>query len=147
VAFQYPFQKVVDLKSSEKTYAERILSKAIGELHTEQSRLDTLQSHREQVQSQVAASVQETTTVSHLRLMQQYMNHIDRQIDRKHKDVQDAQYTVFERQDQLTMKMREEKQWVKAREKAYRKFETDVRRKEQYEMDEMASLRSRLIES
>jgi flagellar FliJ protein len=95
---------------------------------------------------QVAVSVQETTTVSQLMLMQQYMNHIDRQIDRKHKDVQEAQFTVFKRQDQLTLKMREEKQWVKAREKAYRKFEADERRKEQYLMDEMASLRRRIIE-
>jgi flagellar FliJ protein len=146
VAFQYPFQKVVDLRSSEKTYAERTLSLALGELHAEQSRLDNLQSSRQQVQSNVASSVEATTTVSQLQMLQQYMNHIDKQIDRKQKDVQTAQYAVFERQNQLTVKMREEKQWVKAREKAYRKFESEERRKEQYEMDEMASSRMRFNE-
>ena len=40
--FRYAYQKIADLKTSEKTQAEWLLSSAVGKLHTEEDSLNRL---------------------------------------------------------------------------------------------------------
>ena len=44
--FRYAYQKIVDLKTSEKTQAEWLLSTAVGKLHTEEDSLNRLYQER-----------------------------------------------------------------------------------------------------
>ena len=62
-------------------------------------------------------------------MMQNYMNHVDQQIARKHQDVQQAQHIVTEKQEHFSERMIDEKVWTKAREKAYNQFQSYCRQK------------------
>ena len=134
--FRYPLQKIVDLKSTEKNHAEWMLSRALGTLRNEQSALRELMEERERVWEQLAES-SVRTTVSQMKLLQEYADHLDRRIRRK-----SAEANVAEKQNVLAEKMKEEQVWTKVKQKAYEQFVMTVRKKEQDQLDEIALTRS-----
>lgn len=139
--FRYAFQKIVDLKTNEKTQAEWVLSSAVGHLKSEEETLQSLHSEKEDVHNLLNNSASVTTTVSQLMVYQQYLEHLDQQIENKVHAVYSAQRNVEEKQERLTVKMVEEKVWNKAREKAFRNHSALVLKKEQEALDEMAVTR------
>lgn len=143
--FQYSFQKIVDLKTNEKTQAEWVLSEAIGKLRAEEHSLTELQQAKEEMADELHRASVSRTTISELKLMQSFLDHMDQQIHAKHQDVQLAKTQVQLRQDHLTDKMLEEKVWTKAKEQAFGRFQSLMLKKEQEQMDEMATNRFRRL--
>ncbi|WP_127488107.1 flagellar export protein FliJ [Paenibacillus ehimensis] len=139
--FRYAFQKIVDLKINEKTQAEWMLSEAIGKMRAEESSLADLEKAKYEMQEELHKSSSQVTTVSNLLMLQSYVNHIDGRIQLKHRDVQAAKTIVQLKQDDLTGKMLEEKVWTKAKERAFQHFSSEVLKKEQNQLDEMATNR------
>ncbi|MFC0214338.1 flagellar export protein FliJ [Paenibacillus chartarius] len=139
--FRYAFQQIVDLKNNERTQAEWVLSEAIGVLRTEQTMLDTLEAEKQRLQQELAGTTERVTTISHMQGMQHYVNHLHRQIEKKHVDVRQAKQHVEQKQQLLTDRMVDEKVWTKARDKAFRLHTALTLKKEQEALDEMASVR------
>lgn len=138
--FQYSFQKIVDLKNNEKTQAEWLLSEAIHRLQHEESSLEDLLSLKQNIQDRMTEASQ-SATISELQLYQEYVIFINEKIELKHVDVRKAQNHVVDKQEHLTVKMLDEKIWSKAREKEYTNFRAISLKKEQDQIDEMASIR------
>ncbi|WNQ13734.1 flagellar export protein FliJ [Paenibacillus aurantius] len=136
--FRYSFQKIVDLKTNEKTQAEWILSSAVNDLRVEEDQLSDLKHHKSEVQETLVSAAANRTTVSELMLYQKYLDHIDHQILNKNAAVRAAQINVEDKQSNLTAKMREEKVWSKAREKAKLHFTAALLKKDQEALDEMS---------
>jgi flagellar protein FliJ len=141
MGFRYSYQQIVDLKSSEKTQAEWILSQSIVQLREEEDVLDHLNAEKEDLSEQLIGETADSVPVSHIMLTQQYLQHLDRKIIRKHQDVQIAQVEVERSQDRLSDKMKDEKVWTKARERAFQQFSSTFQRKEQGVLDEIAAQR------
>ncbi|CAG7623558.1 flagellar export protein FliJ [Paenibacillus allorhizosphaerae] len=141
--FRYSFQKIVDLKTNEKTQAEWILSDAIVKLKDEESKLHDLEHVKSEMQEELHHAAGHRTTVSNLLLLQSFVEQIDQRIQAKHKDLQTAKTDVQKKQDDLTGKMLEEKVWTKAKERAFQRFSAHVLKKEQDNLDEMATNRFR----
>ncbi|AET60373.1 hypothetical protein HPL003_18155 [Paenibacillus terrae HPL-003] len=139
--FQYSFQKVVDLKTNEKSQAEWLLSSAVGQLQAEEQTLIQLLGERNRVISAIQKAAEDCAPLSAIQELQAYVNHLDQCITRKHRDVQYAQQNVQSKQTVLTDKMLDEQVWLKAREKANVKFQQEMLLREQNELDEMASVR------
>jgi flagellar FliJ protein len=139
--FRYSFQKIVDLKSNEKTQAEWVLSSAVGRLRAEEDSLNTLYSEKNDVESALDSSVLSRTTVSELMVYQHYLEHLDNRIRHKTVDVRHAEINVTEKREILSSKMVEEKVWDQARSKAFAVHQALVLKKEQDSLDEMATNR------
>lgn len=139
--FQYGFQKIVDLKSNEKTQAEWLLSTAIGKLQLEEQSLEELQSEKRRLQDELHASSSECAPVAELLVLQQYIEHLERLIGLKLKDVQAAQKDVHTNRQNVATKMLDEKVWLNARDKAKQHHVAEFLRVEQQELDEMATMR------
>lgn len=139
--FQYSFQKVVDLKTNEKSQAEWMLSSAVGQLQAEEQTLIQLVGERNRVISAIQKAAEDCAPLSTIQELQAYVHHLDQCITRKHRDVQYAQQNVQSKQTVLTDKMLDEQVWLKAREKANVKFQQAMLLREQNELDEMASVR------
>jgi len=140
VRFHYPFQKVVDLKGSEKTQAEWVLSASIGKLQQVTSVLHQLEAEKESALD----SIQEATMaccMSSLQSMQSYLSRIEQSIRNQLKDVQVAKTDVERNQLHLTDKMKDEQVWQQARERAKERFRYEMQLREQNELDEMATVR------
>ncbi|MDQ0899814.1 MULTISPECIES: flagellar export protein FliJ [unclassified Paenibacillus] len=143
--FRYSFQQIVDLKNNERTQAEWILSEAMGQLRNEETSLHGLFEQKDSLHNEMASVSSSSVSISKMLLMQNYMNHVDHQIARKHLDVQQAQHVVLKKQEHLSERMIDEKVWSKAREKAYNQFQSFVAKKEQEALDEMATNRFRRL--
>lgn len=138
--FKYTFQKIVDLKSNEKTQAEWVLSGAIGHLREEEESLSTLFSEKSSIETELISAA-EHTTASALMNYQYYLEHLNHRIRNKTVDVRMAEKNVVEKRGILSSKMVEEKVWDQARNKAYLLHQAMVLKKEQEVLDEMATMR------
>ncbi|WP_458462135.1 flagellar export protein FliJ [Paenibacillus sp.] len=139
--FRYHFQKVVDLKSNEKTQAEWMLSTAIGKLQTEEEHLIQLLNDRSNLVVRIQSATESTASVNSLQEMQRYVHHLDECISRKNSDVKHAQVNVQRNQTFLNGKMIDEKVWLGARDKAKINFQQEMLLREQNDLDEMATVR------
>ncbi|NQX57391.1 flagellar export protein FliJ [Paenibacillus qinlingensis] len=145
MSFRYSFQQIVDLKNNERTQAEWILSEAMGQLRNEETSLNGLFEEKESLHNEMIQATSHSVSISNMLLMQGYMNHVDKQIARKHQDVKQAKHIVTEKQEHLSVKMIDEKVWTKAREKAHNQFQVMIAKKEQDALDEMATNRFRRL--
>ncbi|MGN7356011.1 flagellar export protein FliJ [Paenibacillus sp. SAF-054] len=139
--FKYAFQKIVDLKTNEKTQAEWMLSSAIGVLQAEEKSLGELLDNRERMANQLQLAAEQRAPVSKIREYQMYVEHLEQCIERKHTDVHQANAEVELKKSQLSHKVLDEKVWLKSRDKAKSSFQKSMLLREQSELDEMATVR------
>jgi len=139
--YRYPYQKIVDLKKSEKTQAEWMLSAAIGKLQAEEASLAELESDRIAWLEHQQAAAAGGASLSDLQMVQGYIDYLETAIVRKRQDVVLAEAEVARKQSALSDSMKDEKVWLKAKEKAFQKFMHVTLVKEQNELDEMATVR------
>lgn len=140
-SFKYTFQKIVDLKGSEKTQAEWLLSDAIAILRAEEEQLYKLQAEQKKWEQKLAQSVIEATPLTEVLITNQYIEYCTENIKSKLKDIAKAEQKVELHRSKLAEKMKEEKVWHKAKEHAFDRFRYEMQLKEQNELDEMASIR------
>lgn len=139
--FQYAFQQIVDLKENERSQAEWHLSEAIGLFNREQKNLLHLHEKKRSCKESILTSSVGSVPVSELQLLQNYVAHLNVQIEKKNEDVRQAEQKVQLKQHHLNERMMDEKVWSKAKEKAYEKFRVTALKKEQEMLDEMATVR------
>jgi flagellar FliJ protein len=139
--FRYSLQKIVDLKANETKQAEWLLSDAVGQLSEAEHSLQELEGIRAMLQELLIPSNGRAAAVHELQAIQQYLMHVDKLIEQKLEDVRRAQSNVQDKQRNLSEKMRDEKVWNRAKEQAYNRFLAGMRRREQQELDEIASAR------
>lgn len=139
--FRYVYQKVVDLKSNEKTQAEWMLSAAVGELQSEQRSLDQLFEEQSRIASEIQTEMLHRAPMIKLQELQWYLDSLEQSIARKIGDVKRAEQNVENKKEILSGKMLDEKVWLKAKEKARDRFQHEMLLREQNELDEMATVR------
>lgn len=140
-AFQYSFQKVLDLKSNTKRQSEWFLAQAVGNLQSAEQSLYALQQERQTAADRLHDLVEQCTSAQELQRMQQYQEYLEEQILVAVSKVRSAQQDVKLQQNELEKKMIDEKVWIKAKEKAEGIYKQGLAVAEQYEMDEMATVR------
>jgi flagellar FliJ protein len=140
-SFRYSFQKIVDLKSSEKTQAEWLLSTAIGALVSEEQSLEQLCEKQREWEQKLHDASQSAVPLSELQVIQNYLDHLEICIMNKLTDVRLARKEVEQCRLMLSDKMKDEKIWLKAKDHARARFQYALQMKEQNELDELASVR------
>lgn len=139
--FRFPLQKIVDLKGNEKTQAEWLLSQALSKLRDEEQFLQELNDEISRQQERLSRSSENPISIVDIQFIQAYIIHLKKQIEHKRVDVQNAQVNVQGKQSILMDRSVDEKVWIKAREKALNLFIATSLKKDQQDMDEMASTR------
>ncbi|WP_281887635.1 flagellar export protein FliJ [Paenibacillus sp. YYML68] len=139
--FRYAFQKIVDLKENEKTQAEWLLADALGRMRQEEEELTKLHEAKQVLQEELHQASSARTTVSNLMLLQSYVDHMDGRIKVQREEVQQAHTFVQLKQEALSGKMLEEKLWTKAKERAFERYHSELLKREQNQLDEMATNR------
>lgn len=140
-AFHYSFQKVLDLKSNTKRQSEWYLAQAVGKLQAAEQSLHVLQQERQSSAESLQDIVGHSTSAQELQRIQQYQDYLDEQILIADSNVKSAEDHVKLQQHELEEKMKDEKVWTKAKEKAEAIYKQGIAVAEQYEMDEMATVR------
>ncbi|SEN31924.1 flagellar export protein FliJ [Paenibacillus sp. OV219] len=139
--FQYAYQKIVDLKTSEKSQAEWQLSVVIGKLNNEEQSLQQLRQERASWAERLGAASSQAVSLSELLAMQQYIEHLDSRVVHKLADVKKAEIAVEAGRRVLSDRMMDEKVWQKTKSNAHDRFRADMMVREQNELDEIATAR------
>ncbi|PZE22872.1 flagellar export protein FliJ [Paenibacillus xerothermodurans] len=139
--FRYAFQKIVDLKTNEKIQAEWLLSEAIGKVKAQETSLAELVTEKDHLHERLHTVSSNKTTISQIMIIQQMVDQIDHQIVMKNKDLQKAQAVMASKKETLAGKALEEEIWTKAKNRAQQKFVINMLKKEQEQLDEMATNR------
>jgi len=140
--FRYPLQKVVDLKSSEKSMAEWEYAAALGRLRAEQERLEELREEKDRTERQLADQAMTPTPLTEILRLQHYIEWLDQAMRNQSAEVRKAEDQTALRRTRLADKMVDEKVWLNARDKARERFRADWLAREQNELDEMAVMRA-----
>ncbi|WP_055108463.1 flagellar export protein FliJ [Paenibacillus ihumii] len=139
--FRYVYQKVVDLKSNQKTQAEWMLSAAVGQLQAEQLSLELLEEDKARTLAAIQFEMENKSSMVKLQELQRYMDYLENCIAIKLGDIRQAEVNVEKKKAVLNGKMLDEKVWLKARDKARHKYQHEMLLREQNELDEMATVR------
>ncbi|MGG4553131.1 flagellar export protein FliJ [Paenibacillus humicus] len=139
--FRYVYQKVVDLKSNQKTQAEWMLSAAVGQLQAEQRSLELLEEDKVRTFAAIQSAMENKASMIKLQELQLYMDYLENCIESKLGDIRRAEANVEKKKAVLNGKMLDEKVWLKAKEKAKHKYQHEMLLREQNELDEIATVR------
>jgi flagellar FliJ protein len=140
--FQYPLQKIVDLKGSEKSMAEWEYAASLGKLRDEEDRLRSLFEERRQIEEQLSDRVSAPVSLAELASLQHYLDVLESRIRLQLKGVEAAETYVRSRQSTLAEKSVDEKVWLNARDKAHQQHVKEMLSKQQNELDEIATVRA-----
>lgn len=141
MTFRYRLQKIVDLKSNERTQAEWLLSAALSRLHREEEQLQRLIAAKEELEQMLDHAARHCLKIAEIINIQDYITHIESQIEAKNRAVQQAQQVVHKQKSVLKERMIDEKVWDKAREKAYQLHRATALKAEQEQLDDIVTLR------
>jgi len=141
--FMYAFQRVLDVKTNEKKQAETVLAEAISALSETERELSELMLAKYRTQQQLVEAASSKRPMADMIAGQQYVDFLEERIQATKRKLLAAEQIVNDLRRQLTDKAVDEKVWLKAKEKAHTAHLTEVERRAQYELDEMANARSR----
>lgn len=139
--FQYAYQKIVDLKTSEKSQAEWQLSVVVGKLLQEETSLRQLREERTAWSDKLQSASLQAVSLAEISSLQAYIDFLDEQIKRKLRDVKKAEAAVEVGRGLLADRMMDEKVWQKSKEHAMNRFQAHVMLQEQNALDELATVR------
>lgn len=139
--FRYPLQKIVDLKEGEKDQAEWRLAEAIRLQHDEEVKLHKLTAERRTWERRMLQFTGERTSVAEVQTIQTYLDDLDKRIAAQNMQLTLAKDKVSARKKKLKQKLVDEKVWTATREKARWKHWQEMLKKEQDELDDIATTR------
>ena len=139
--YRYAYQKIVDLKSSEKTQAEWLLAEAVGKLDQEERTLARLQEERSAWLDRMQTEAEDGASLAEIQMMQAYVEYLDAAIRKQQENVRRALAEKERCRAVLADRMIDEKVWLKAKERDFLHFRLAQQRSEQNELDEIASVR------
>ncbi|SDT45829.1 flagellar FliJ protein [Paenibacillaceae bacterium GAS479] len=138
MAFRYSYQSIVNLKASETTQAEWMLTAAVSQLRAEEMSLEELRSQRRQWEDKLTRLGEQGSTLIELQQIQYFIRHLDKCIGSKELMVRAAEHEVLNSRHKLSERKVQEKIWLKSKDKAWQKFKSSMLAVEQAELDEIA---------
>jgi len=141
--FMYAFQKVLDVKTNEKKQAESLFSQAIGAMSQAERDLSDLMLAKYRLQEKLAGDATQGRPMAEMIAGQRYVDHLEERIRDAKGKLLEAEKRVNELRERLTDRSVDEKVWLNMKDRAHAVFRAEAERKAQYELDEMATMRSR----
>lgn len=139
--FNFRFQKILELKESEKGVAQVQMADAIKKEeagHQKKREITDKLSEAEQLKKEKELG---GTKIAELRMLEMYINQLQEQSAVTNRELEFLQGNVFRSQNQLQKKAQEEKTWGNLKEQELIRFQETQKVEEQNFFDELASTR------
>lgn len=138
--FQFPLQRVLDVKEKEKQQAQQELGTSLKKQHEAETNMMLLNQKREDVQ---ASMLQQNSgwKASRLHEYQNYITYLDQQMVSLQSTLVQTKIEVEKKQGILVEKSKEERVWQGWKQELFQRHQQEVLKKEQEMLDEMASVR------
>ncbi|MED4854620.1 flagellar export protein FliJ [Bacillus atrophaeus] len=138
MAYQFRFQKLLELKENEKDQKLSEYQKSVSEFETVAEKLYENMSKKEQLEKNKETKLKSGMSVQEMRHYQQFVTNLENTIYHYQKLVMIKRNQMNEKQNVLTEKNIEVKKFEKMREKQFKMFALEDKAAEMKEMDDIS---------
>ncbi|QUF67068.1 flagellar export protein FliJ [Bacillus atrophaeus] len=138
MAYQFRFQKLLELKENEKDQSLAEYQKSVSEFETVAEKLYENMSKKEQLEKNKETKLKSGMSVQEMRHYQQFVTNLENTIYHYQKLVMIKRNQMNEKQNVLTEKNIEVKKFEKMREKQFKMFALEDKAAEMKEMDDIS---------
>ncbi|MBY8912192.1 flagellar biosynthesis chaperone FliJ [Bacillus sp. YC2] len=138
MAYQFRFQKLLELKENEKDQSLSEYRQSVSEFETAAEKLYENMSKKELLEKDKESKLRTGMSVQEMRHYQQFVSNLENTIYHYQKLVIMKRNEMNEKQDQLTEKNIEVKKFEKMREKQFNMFALEDKAAEMREMDDIS---------
>ncbi|MEC0695115.1 flagellar export protein FliJ [Bacillus atrophaeus] len=138
MAYQFRFQKLLELKENEKDQSLSEYQKSVSEFETVAEQLYENMSKKEQLEKNKETKLKSGMSVQEMRHYQQFVTNLENTIYHYQKLVMIKRNQMNEKQNVLTEKNIEVKKFEKMREKQFKMFALEDKAAEMKEMDDIS---------
>jgi flagellar protein FliJ len=139
--FHYPFQKILDLKENEKEFAQIQMAEAIKKQEVSLRKNQEIYQKIIEVENEIKQKQQAGVNIFELRMLENYLNQLKDQLITAELELAQMDSNVTKSQNDLRLKVQEEKTWVNLKKQQLSQFEEKEKLSEQTLFDEMAANR------
>ena len=136
--YQFPFQKILEVKEKKREQEEVNYAKILKQLDQESLRLTQLVDSKENLLSEIVDLQRNKVAIMAINQSQDYINYLNKQIASQKNNIARIKNSLSHKQQQLIELKVDEKKWVKLSEKKFREYQYAVDLEEQKETDEIA---------
>lgn len=140
MGYQFPLQRVLDVKEKEKQQAQQELGNSLKKQQEAETKMTLLNEKRGNVQSSMLQQ-NSGCKASRLHEYQRYITYLDQQILQVEHHLVQTKIEVDHKQGILVQKSKEERVWQGWKQELFQRHQQEVSKKEQEMLDEMASVR------
>lgn len=139
--FNYTFQKILDLKESEKEFAKNQMAYAVKLQEEGRKKVTAISNKILRAEEMKKEKQLNGVSVVELRMIDDYVNMLHDELHFSRQEVSQLEKQVVNTQKHLQDKTVEEKTWVNLKEKKQLLFQEKTKSEEQARLDELASSR------
>ncbi|WLR61838.1 flagellar export protein FliJ [Guptibacillus hwajinpoensis] len=144
-AFQFPFQRILDVKENEKSQAQLDMAESLkAQVDIERSMRD-LEKAVLSTRQRLEERQQEGVSIIDLLKEEEHISYLEGQLKQKRNQLIQVEHQVSEQQDTLASKVREEKTWQSIKETRKEEFYHDMKMIEQNELDDLNTVRAYML--
>lgn len=136
--FHYKFEKILDLREWEKDVQMMAYEKAVQAFEEVATELYNLLKKKEELERKQARQIQRGLSVQEIRMQQNFLNSLQRDIDNLQQKVMIARQKMQFEHQKLVQKNIEVKKYEKIKAKEYEKFLELLNHEDRKLMDELA---------
>lgn len=139
--YNYKFQNLLDYKETIENFKKSEYGKALSIYTEEEKALQQIEQEKNRIVDIIDGG--ETLNIREMRLYSGYLNKVTKDRDQQEEVVEDSQEQVKQAQMSLMMAMQEKKVFEKLKEKHFKEFLVEEKRKEDKIVDEIVTFKTR----
>lgn len=139
--FDFPLEKVVNLKEKNREQAEWAYSKNLQHLNEEKDKLNLLLENKNGLRRQMQSDQKKGTSIIEIDHSQKYIHYLDQLIQNQQKSIKILEESLALQLEELKTVKVDEKKWLNFREKKWQQYLIEFNQYEQKEMDDLVNKR------
>lgn len=136
--FQYPYQRILELKTKDKEQSQTHLAKALQKQEKLEQQIASIEQSIDQLCQSIEGLQSKKIRVTEIINLHDYRYKLEKRLNQEKKEMHYATLQVNKRQQELAEKVKEEKVWDKHKSNALEHYITEERRLENLRLDEIA---------
>ena len=139
--FNFPLEKVVNLKEKNREQAEWAYSKNLQHLNEEKDKLNLLLENKNGLRRQMQSDQKKGTSIIEIDHSQKYIHYLDQLIQNQQNSIKILEESLALQLEELKTVKVDEKKWLNFREKKWQQYLIEFNQYEQKEMDDLVNKR------
>ncbi|WP_246055276.1 flagellar export protein FliJ [Pseudalkalibacillus caeni] len=140
-AFQFQFQRLLELKENEKGQAQVEMAEAVKKQEEMEKNVLKAQQKLSVLHNELAAVQLKGISIFELRRLEGHIETLKEKLVTEQRKLHNSSLQVDQKQAELVTKVKETKTWITIRDQQKQTFIEEQSKKEQIEMDELTSVR------